>query len=175
MARVALRPALLATLLAAAPALAGLAAARAQAAPESLLPQLAWLAGCWALDEADAGSGEVWTAPAGGTMFGISRTVKNGRTVGHEFMQIRDSAVTRLVFVAMPSGQKETSFPLARLEAGEVVFENLGHDFPQRIAYRRLSPTQVEARIEGLRPGGILRTIQFPLRRADCAAPAPAR
>ena len=43
-----------------------------------------------AVDEpCDAGSGEQWMTPAGGTLLGISRTVAKGRTVAHEFMQIR--------------------------------------------------------------------------------------
>ena len=45
---------------------------------------LRWLAGCWSRTDAEAGSGEQWTAPAGGTMLGVSRTVRDGRTVEYE-------------------------------------------------------------------------------------------
>ncbi len=47
---------------------------------------------------------------AGGTMLGVGRSVKGGRTVAHEFMQIRTDAQGPLVFVALPSGRQETTF-----------------------------------------------------------------
>ncbi|HEY2976824.1 MAG TPA: DUF6265 family protein, partial [Burkholderiaceae bacterium] len=59
----------------------------AAAAP---IDELAWFAGCWAAEQGDPGSGEIWTAPAGATVLGTSRTVRGGRTVAHEFMLIVD-------------------------------------------------------------------------------------
>lgn len=133
--------------------------------------ELAWLAGCWASEGAEPGSGELWTAPAGGTLLGLSRTVQGGRTVAHEFMQIREIAPGRLAFIANPSGQAEASFPLLRLTAGEVVFENPGHDFPQRILYRLEEGGRLLGRIEGLAKGQP-KGIDFPMRRTSCD-PAP--
>lgn len=106
--------------------------------------------------------------PAGGTMLGMSRTVKNGATLTFEFMQIRATADRSLEFVAHPSGQAETTFPLLRLNDTEAVFENLQHDFPQRIVYR-LDNGKLRARIEGKRNGSI-RAIEFPMSRVKCDA-----
>jgi hypothetical protein len=131
------------------------------------LNRLQWLAGCWASTSAEAGTGEVWMAPAGGSLLGMSRTVKGGRTVAHEFMQIRALADGRLAFIAEPSGQRRTEFPLKSLTDTEVVFENPTHDFPQRVAYRFEAPDTLRARIEGLRNGN-LRVIEFPMRRQPC-------
>jgi hypothetical protein len=66
-------------------------------------------------------------------MFGISRTLRDGRPVAYEFMQIRPDTSGRLEFVALPSGQAETTFRQAG-DTGteEIVFENPAHDFPQR-------------------------------------------
>ncbi len=61
-------------------------------AAESNVESLAWLAGCWQPEKGDAGSGEHWLPPAGGAMLGVSRTVKNGKTVEFEFMQLRTNA-----------------------------------------------------------------------------------
>lgn len=61
----------------------------ARAEPPSIA-NLSWLSGCWAREQGEPGSGEMWTAPAGGTMLGISRTIRAGKTVEHEFMQIRE-------------------------------------------------------------------------------------
>jgi uncharacterized protein DUF6265 len=131
---------------------------------------LAWLAGCWASEGGEAGSGEQWMAPAGGTLLGVSRTVTQGKTVAHEFMSIRETAEGGLVFVAHPSGQDEASFPLARQGQQEIVFENLSHDFPQRVIYRLDVEGVLRARIEGV-TGGKAKAIDFPLRRVSCDPP----
>ncbi|NRF67034.1 hypothetical protein HLB44_08580 [Aquincola sp. S2] len=144
---------------------AGLAVpARAQG-----IEQLAWLAGCWSAEGGEPGSGEQWMAPAGGTMFGIGRTIQRGRTVEYEFVQIKSGADGQLVYVATPSGQRETTFTLKSQSTHEVVFENSAHDFPQRVIYRLLPDGRLAARIEGLRQG-VLRGIDFPMRRAACEA-----
>lgn len=135
------------------------------------LAALAWLCGCWAADGAEQGSGEHWMPLAGGTLLGVSRTVQQGRTVAHEFLQIRAGDDGRLVYIAEPSGQARTVFTIVRQSASEAVFENLMHDFPQRVAYRLDAPTSLVARIEGLQ-GGQPKVIEFPMRRVSCQ-PAP--
>ncbi|MGB5815735.1 MAG: DUF6265 family protein [Thermoanaerobaculia bacterium] len=127
---------------------------------------LAWLAGCWASVGAEAGSGEQWMEPAGGTLLGVNRTVKGSETVAHEFMQIRETESGEIEFIANPSGQSEAAFSLVGLSADEVVFENPDHDFPQRIIYR-LKGDDLEGRIEG-KVKGELKGVDFPLKRVDC-------
>ncbi len=61
--------------------------AQARAA-ESDIHKLAWLSGCWQSDTGEPGSGEQWSALAGGTMLGAGRTVRQGKTVDFEFMQL---------------------------------------------------------------------------------------
>lgn len=138
-------------------------------AAKAPVTQLAWLQGCWRVDGAEAGSVEQWTAPAGGTMLGLSRTVKGGKTVAHEFLQIRETAPGKLAYIAMPSGQETTSFALVKASSIEAVFENLGHDFPQRVIYRRDGNAVLNARIEGT-AGGKPKGIDFPMRRLACDA-----
>ena len=140
------------------------AAARADADPASAL---GWLAGCWASEGGEPGSGEQWMRPAGGSLLGVSRTIKGGKTVAHEFMQIREITPGRLVFIANPSGQAQATFPVLRLAAKEVVFENTSHDFPQRVIYRLDETGVLRARIEGLLDGKP-RTEDFPMRRVLC-------
>jgi Domain of unknown function (DUF6265) len=143
------------------------------AAPPPTVQSLAWLAGCWASVDGEAGSGETWTAPAGGTLLGIGRTVKGGRTVAHEFQQIREIQPGRIVLIALPSGQPEATFPLLRLAEREVVFENPQHDFPQRVLYRLTGRDQLLGRIEGRR-GGEERGVDFSLKRVACETLAAA-
>lgn len=130
---------------------------------------LDWLAGCWQTVDAEAGSGEQWTRPAGGTLLGTGRTVKEGRTVATEHLLIRETDAG-IEYVAWPSGQSKTIFGLKSLGDGEVVFENPGHDFPQRIAYRLNSPNRLVASIEG-ESDGVVRGVDFSFRRVECAEP----
>lgn len=140
----------------------------ANASAETLLvSKLHWLTGCWASENGETGSGEQWTAPAGGTIFGVGRTIKRGKTVEHEFLQIREQSDGDLVLTAAPSGQAITTFKAIKLTSSEVIFENLEHDFPQRVAYRLENPSRLIGRIEGMRKGK-LTTIEFPLRKASC-------
>lgn len=138
------------------------------------ISSLEWLAGCWATEGTEQGSGEQWTIPAGETLLGVGRTVRGGKTVAHEFMQIREIAAGRIAFIALPSNQQETRFPLARLGENEVVFENTAHDFPHRVSYRLVDERTLLARIEGT-IAGQLRGEDFPMRRTSCATQSPER
>ncbi len=109
-------------------------------APPSAVPQdvedAAWLAGCWAAENGESRSDEVWMAPAGGLMVGMSRSVRGGRATGYEsvVLGVRDG---RLTYSAHPSGQQPADFPVARLTDRELRVENPDHDFPRRIDYLR--------------------------------------
>lgn len=145
--------------------------ALAQTAPASPFEPIAWLAGCWRADAGEPGSIEQWMPPAGGSMLGMGRTVRGGRTAEFEFMRIVAEDGT-LVFVAQPSGRPPTRFPAARVGAAEAVFEQPGHDFPQRVIYARDGADRLRARIEGTR-GGQLRGIDFPMTRTPCDGGPP--
>jgi hypothetical protein len=137
----------------------------AQPPPEGDVTRLAWLTGCWSLARSSgAETEEHWMSPKGGTLLGMSRTVRAGKTVEHEFLQIRIEA-GRLVYEARPSGQPPAVFPIKLLEADSVTFENPSHDFPQRISYRRTAGG-VTARIEGTSDGKS-RGIDFPFVRCQ--------
>lgn len=143
-----------------------LATAPSTGAETAPIERLAWLSGCWASDGRDAGSGECWLAPAGGTMFGVSRTVRGDRTVAFEHLSIRETEPGHLAYVASPSGQSETTFAMVELTDDRVVFENPDHDFPQRIIYRRLEGGRLLARIEGTLNGNE-RAIDFPMTKTN--------
>jgi hypothetical protein len=134
----------------------------------SKIEDISWLAGCWErIDPSKALQiSEQWMKPAGGTMFGTGRTVKNGKTVDFEFTRI-EQRTEGLFYVARPAANKEdTDFKLIRSGKSEVVFENLAHDFPQRVMYRR-EGENLFARIEGNRNGKTV-GVDFPMKRQSC-------
>ena len=141
--------------------------AAAGANAQSKLAQLSWLAGCWMQDGAEAGTTEQWMPPAGGTMVGMARTVTAGKTIEFEFLRIHTAPDGKLLFTALPSGQKEATFTELRMDDAGIVFENLAHDFPHRVIYRR-QDDKLMASIEGVRKGAA-KTIAFPMHRIACA------
>lgn len=113
------------------------------------LASVAFLAGCWRSPE---GAGTVleerWSPPEGGVMLGTSRFVRDGRTVSFEFGLIRESE-SGVVYLPHPGGTASThGFRMTRSGAGEALFEAPDHDYPKRIAYRRV-PGGLQARIDG--------------------------
>ena len=134
--------------------------------------QAVWLAGCWERVDSEPGSGEFWPAPAGDSLFGVSHTVRDGRTVAFEFMQIRRADEGAIELIAHPSGQAVTTFRLIDAPGHKAVFENPTHDFPQRVIYQLRDAEHLDAWIEGVDAGEFQR-IDFPLVRSQSAALCP--
>lgn len=129
------------------------------------IQRVAWLQGCWEAASAGRVVEEQWTAPRGRSMVGLSRTVRGGEMTEYELVVVRERG-DRLVYVAHPSGQPSAEFLSTTVERESVVFENPGHDFPQRIGYRRQGISLL-AWIEGTRDGKP-RRIEFPYQRVPC-------
>ena len=134
-------------------------------AADASIDDASWLTGCWSGGEGDTRSEEHWMAPDGGTMIGMNRTVRGNETVAYELVRIVETGAESLAYIASPSGQATTRFDLVRAGDDELVFENLAHDFPQRILYRRLDRDRIVARIED--ESGA-RAVDFPLHRKRC-------
>jgi hypothetical protein len=117
-----------------------LAAAPAAASPpQDAVTGLGWLAGRWEtpLDHAGQWTEEVWLAPRGGMMVGLSRSGRGGRTAEYEYMRLEAGEDGVPVFWATVGGNPPVGFRLVASDAQSAAFENRAHDFPQRITYRR--------------------------------------
>ena len=111
---------------------------------------LAWMTGDW---ETSAGktpqTDEHWSSVRGGSLIGMSRTVSGARTVFYEYLRI-ESRGNEIFYVAHPRAKNPgTDFKLVRLKEQQAVFENLTHDFPKRIIYRKNADGSLTARVEG--------------------------
>jgi len=102
------------------------------------MSDLSWIAGAW--QTAPGGRRQIeehWTAVAGGSMMGVSRTIAGDKTVEFEYLRIEQRA-DGIYYVAHPKARcPGTDFKLTRASATEAVFENPQHDFPKRIIYRK--------------------------------------
>lgn len=166
--RATLRPRIflsVAAVLALLPAWIGAQTAQIASAPAD---RLAWMSGCWSRTNGATVVEEQWMAPRGGVLLGMGRTTVNGRVLEYEFLRVFTAGDT-LVYGSIPSGQTYAAFRAKTIGARDIVFENLQHDFPQRIGYRAVNADSLIAFIEGPR-GGTVRRTEFPYRRVSCPA-----
>ena len=73
----------------------------------SELADLGWITGHWSGPVGRANSEEHWIAPAGGAMFGVSRTIAKDRVVAFEFLRIEKRS-DGIFYVAQPGGRPPT-------------------------------------------------------------------
>ena len=128
-----------------------IAASAAQASPADDVAKLSWMAGTWSQQKNGATVREIWLPPIGGAMAGAGQTNAPGKPPFIESEKITAEAAGA-TFTYMPPGQTPVAFVLVPGKAGEAVFENKAHDFPQRVIYRRCG-ADLCARIEGMAKG----------------------
>lgn len=140
--------------------------ATGQAQDAAPLAPASWLSGCWELRSGPRVTLEMWMPAAGDMMLGSSRTQVEGVT--REYEHLRLSVVDgALVYTASPSRQSPTAFTAAHVSDTALVFENLEHDFPQRILYRPRGADSLVARVEGPGRDGP-RGFDLPMARVAC-------
>jgi hypothetical protein len=133
------------------------------AGEERRISRLAWLEGRWQIERPRLVTMEEWLPAVGSTMLGIGRVVKSDSLVSYEVVIIRERGA-RFAYEAHPSRQEPTTFLSTVVTDSMVVFENLAHDFPQRIGYQRIGADSLYAWIEGPVRGTTKRN-EFPYRR----------
>jgi hypothetical protein len=126
--------------------------AGAAATPEERAASFGWMTGDWEMTANGMHIEEHWTRAEGGTLIGMGRAVRGGKTVEFEYLRIEERP-DGVYYVAHPLARPGTDFKLARFDGAEAVFENPQHDFPTRVIYRKNADGSLFARIEGTRRG----------------------
>ncbi|MCH8822075.1 MAG: hypothetical protein IH984_01080 [Planctomycetes bacterium] len=115
---------------------------------DNRLVQLSWMVGNWIDEDGNDLSEERWTPSAGGTMFGLNRTIIDGEIVNFEYMRIQVTP-KGIVYFAAPRGRyPPTPFGLTKYTKQSAVFYNGDKESPMRIFYRR-EGNRLYGRIEG--------------------------
>jgi hypothetical protein len=118
------------------------------------LSAISFMTGCWTGPSPNGATiEEHYSAATENMMIGMTRYVRNGRVVDFEFTTVERTEST-FVMTPRPKGVKSDAFPLKDVADGRATWENLGHDFPQRIIYRRGADGSLVARIEGTTSAG---------------------
>lgn len=121
-------------------------------APRDAVVQLSWLEGRWEGVTDGISMEEQWTSVRGGALLGLHRDVKDGRMLSFEFLRIQATAEGTFYY-GSPRSKPPVPFKLKELGERRAVFENLQHDFPQRILYWLDAAGAMHARIEGPQAG----------------------
>jgi hypothetical protein len=134
-------------------------------APTPPLSAIAFMTGCWTGASSSGATIEERYETAENLMIGMTRYVRAGRVVDFEFTTV-ERTDTSFVMTPRPKGVPSDAFPLKEVGDGRAVWENLKHDFPQRIIYRTGSDGSLIARIEGTTPRGA-RHMEWTMRRCS--------
>lgn len=115
------------------------------------LASLAWMAGHWIGAAEGSTQEELWLAPRGALMPGLSReTTPKGKEF-FEFVRI-EARADGIYYVAQPGGRPPTEFKLVEASPGRALFANPAHDFPRAIEYTRAGD-RLHAHLEGAEDG----------------------
>lgn len=106
-----------------------------------------WLSGHWLSCTNGARIVESWIGAGTGTLLGTNLT--QGEQTSYEFLRVAANGRGGISYFSMPNGAPVTEFTMMSNEDHRVVFENMAHDFPQRIIYRR-DGSRLHAAIEGV-------------------------
>ena len=117
--------------------------------------QMKWMVGSWKINVGNNMIVEQWKIINDSTLKGKSFLIKNNSdTLPQENIELALRNGT-WYFISTVQGQNNNeavSFKIIFLKGTEFISENPAHDFPQRIAYRRLK-NQLFASIEGKKNG----------------------
>jgi len=114
-----------------------------------------WMLGVWKISTPQGTVVEIWEAKDDSTLQGRSVFVKTTNdTIPQERIEMafRNGEWYYIPTVSNQNQGKPVSFKVIFMRGNEFVSENPTHDFPQRIAYRRIKQTMY-ASIEGKRNG----------------------
>lgn len=134
----------------------------------TLLQKTSWILGSWKGVLGEGVSVERWYKQDDSTYAGAGLFIKGKVTLSQETLQLAQKGkdLYYLATVKDQNDNKPVSFKMTKFTANELVFENPGHDFPQKITYKRYSADSLVAEISG-EVNGQRRSEQFPMKRGS--------
>jgi hypothetical protein len=137
-----------------------------QGAPPPRIDRVSWMQGCWQMEANGRTVEEQWLSPRASSMLGVGRTTRGTVLVEYEMVLIRERG-DQLSYEAHPSGQDPAVFMSSAIGDRSIVFENLKHDFPQKVGYESRARDRLLAWVEGPQ-NGTTRRIDFTYQRVAC-------
>lgn len=110
------------------------------------IESLNWISGYWTSSDNGMTMEELWTTESSGILLGVHRDSFPNGNGSFEYLRIV-KVNDEIQYIATPNGGSSTVFKLTESSTNKAIFENLDHDFPQRIIYTR-DGDALTARIE---------------------------
>lgn len=130
------------------------------------ITQFKWLEGRWEGTEGKMKIFEEWQPLKDNKMLGVGGAFSDKDTLFAEKITI-EKINSELYYIAtVPGNKKPVAFKLIRSENTSATFENLEHDFPQRVIYTQNADGSLYACIEGKRSGKDSKE-EFIFKKAD--------
>jgi hypothetical protein len=127
------------------------------------LDEIKWILGKWVMHGSEGTFHESWQLVSDTLFTGTGLLISaKADTLFREYLRLADSAGT-LWYIPRVSNQnnaEEVPFRKVKSSLSEIIFENLAHDFPQRIIYRKTAQDSIYATVEGMQ-NGKLRAEEF--------------
>ena len=131
---------------------------------ENVMDQIYWVAGEWKGRVKGGMMFENWKIAADSSIVGNSYILANGDTVFSETMHIVEKDGDVYYMVKVNKVTVPVAFKLVEWGPKGCVFENMEHDFPNRIVYANTIGDMLLARIEGVN-NGVPDTTRFFMHR----------
>lgn len=130
------------------------------------LNDLSWIEGSWVMKSAGFELTETWSRTNSGFYVGKGVGLSGKDTVFYEEMQVINLRDTIFYSVKTRGQNENNSVPFRLINKGlnTFIFENLMHDFPSVIVYRKIDEDHMEAWIEG-RKNGVIQAETFKFER----------
>lgn len=114
-----------------------------------------WLLGNWENKAVDGTLTESWEKVNDSTFQAQSYFIKEKDTVHFEsiILQQKGENLTYNATVKGQNNDKPVAFKLTTATDKQVSFENLKHDYPQKISYTQITPDSLVAKISGIQQG----------------------
>jgi len=130
------------------------------------LKKLDWFIGSWTGEIKESIFSETWEKVNDSLFSGQSYFIKGSDTLSRETisLQQQDTTVFYIPLVEGQNDNKPVYFKLTFSDSTHAVFENPGHDFPQKISYELRDSDSLIATISGIQEGK-RRIISFPMKR----------
>lgn len=111
-----------------------------------------WILGNWESKSADGNLTETWKKVNDSTFHANSYFIKEKDTLHFESitLQQRGEELTYSAAVQGQNNDKPVAFKLTTATEKQMIFENLKHDYPQKISYTQISPDSLVAKISGI-------------------------
>lgn len=142
------------------------AAAQMPSGDKNSLDELSWLQGTWENKTARGRIYESWRRDGDTSLRGKSYMIRGKDTLVFERISLvlRAGELFYIPTVSDQNSGRAVSFRQSSIIAGHLVFENLQHDFPQKISYTLIGQDSLLAVISGMK-NGKERAQLFPMKR----------